>query len=106
MAYTWTKLPLFDEWDYEYTVVLEETSYTLRLYYSDRVKKWSIDIVLEDGAVLLEGETLLSEKITAEFIYPNLSGFFWLEPIGKDLNETISHPSLLPKYFNFYYIGV
>ena len=106
MEYNWIKLPLFDSWDYEYTTVIQEVSYTIRLYYSDRMKTWSMDISLEEGIDLLQGEALLPYKMSAIDRIPNLTGLFWLEPISLDDNETFLHPDLLFKYFNFYYIFV
>ena len=104
MEYNWIKLPLFDSWDYDYTTVIQGTSYTIRLYYSDRTEVWSIDIALEEGTDLLRGEALTPYKPTAIDRIPSLTGFFWLEPISLEDNETFLHPSLLFKYFNLYYI--
>ena len=104
VIYNWIKLPLFDSWDYDYTTVIEDTSYTLRIYYSDRTETWSMEIALEEGDNLLQGEVLLPYKATASHRIRNLTGFFWLEPISLDDNETFLHPSLLYKYFNLYYI--
>lgn len=104
MIFNWIKLPLFNSWDYDYTTVIEGTSYTLRLYYSDRTQVWSIEIALEEGENLLQGEALLPYSPAASDKIRNLAGFFWLEPISLDDNETFLHPSLLYKYFNFYYI--
>ena len=104
MIYNWIKLPLFDSWDYDYTTVIQDVSYTLRFYYSDRTETWSMEIALEEGDNLLQGEALLPYKITAADRVRDLTGFFWLEPISLDDNETFLHPSLLYKYFNLYYI--
>lgn len=104
MVYTWYKLPLFDSWDYDYTIVIENVSYTLRLYYSDRTERWSFDISLEQGNMLLEGESLMPYKVSGIERVESLTGFFWVEPISIEENETYKHPSLLFKYFNFYYI--
>lgn len=104
MIYNWIKLPLFDSWDYEYTTVLQDTSYTVRLYYSDRMETWSIDISLEEGTNLIQGEAILPYKPTIDGVIENLTGFFWLEPISLDDNQTFQHPSMLFKYFNLYYI--
>jgi hypothetical protein len=102
--YTWTKLPLFDEWDYRYTVPLEGSSYSIRLYYSDRTEKWTMDLSQEGGDPLWLGEAISSFKAIMEGQIRGLNGFFWLEPIAQDFNQTNIHPSDLFKYFNFYYI--
>lgn len=104
MIYNWIKLPLFDSWDYQFTTVIQDVSYVIGIYYSDRMKVWSLDISLEEGENLLQGESILPYKITALDKVPALTGFFWLEPISIDDNETFLHPDLLFKYFNLYYI--
>ena len=106
MIYNWTQLPLYDSWDYEYSIALQGVSYRLRLYYSDRTTKWSIDISLEEGDALIQGEALLPYKLNLAGRIESLVGFFWLEPISIDDNETFLHPDLLFKYFNLYYITI
>lgn len=104
MIYNWIKLPLFDSWDYDYTTVIHGKSYTLRLSYNNRTETWSLDISLEEGTDLLQGESLIPYKPTGLDKIQDLTGCFWLEPVSIDDNETLLHPSLLFKYFNFYYI--
>lgn len=104
MEVEWTKLPLYDSWDFKYTVTLEEVSYEIRLYYSDRMERWSIDIGLEGGEQLVLGEAILPFDASLGWRVEGLNGFFWIEPIAQDDNETNLHPDLLFKYFNFYYI--
>lgn len=106
MIYNWTQLPLYDSWDYDCSVALEGVSYIIRLYYSDRTQKWSIDISEEGGDFLIQGEALLPFKMSIMDRIPALSGFFWLEPISLDANETFLHPDLLFKYFNLFYITI
>ena len=103
--YTWTLLPLYEEWDYVYSVVLEGTAYTLRIYYSDRTQQWSMDISYQDGKVIAEGDSLLPFKAGLVGQLDGLSGFFWLEPIAFNDNQTIINPENLWKYYRFYYIG-
>lgn len=106
MIYNWTQLPLYDSWDYEYSIPLEGVSYRIRLYYSDRTEKWSVDVYLEEGDALIQGEAMLPYKLNLVDRINTLSGFFWLEPISIDDNETFLHPDLLFKYFNLFYITV
>jgi hypothetical protein len=104
MILNWNKLPLFDAWDYDFSVDLEDESYTFRIYYSERTEKWSVDISLEDGEVLVEGEAILPYKMGVLNKIPSLSGFLWLEAISQNDNETLNHPDRIDKYYNFYYI--
>lgn len=106
MIYNWTQLPLYDSWDYEYSIALEGVSYRVRLYYSDRTQTWSVDVSLEEGDALIQGEALLPYKLNIADKIDTLNGFFWLEPISLDDNETFLHPDLLFKYFNLFYITV
>lgn len=99
----WTLLPLYEDWDYEYTTVLEDTSYTLRLTYSERTESWTLGVSLEQGEVIVEGESIRIRDALYLKGQDFLSGMFWLEPQGVEANETNLHPSLISKYFNFYY---
>ena len=103
--YTWTLLPLYEEWDYFYTVSLEDVVYTIRIYYSERTKQWSMDLGYEDGEMIGEGDVLLPYKAGLLGQKAGLTGFFWLEPISFNNNETIINPELPGKYYRFYYIG-
>ena len=62
-------------------------SYRIRLYYSDRTEKWSVDVYLEEGDALIQGEAMLPYKLNLVDRINTLSGF-WLEPISIDDNET------------------
>lgn len=101
----WIKLPLYSDWDYKYSVVLEGQPVVLRMYYSERTEKWSIDLSLETGEDISLGEALSVFKKHLVRQGYGLTGYFWLEPIGQDDNQTPLHPDLLHKYYNFYYIN-
>ena len=105
VEFNWVKLPLFDSWDYTFTITLDGVSYTIRMYYSDRAKQWSMDLYLEEGEILVEGEIVSPYKPSIYDRVDSVGGYFWLEPIALDDNETFDHPDLLFKYFNFYYIS-
>lgn len=104
MLLSWNKLPLFEEWDYEYSVDLEGSTYSFRIHYSDRTEKWSIDVSLEDGEVMIQGEALLPYTNVIFNKVSGLSGFIWLEAVSLDDNETMINPERIDKYFNLYYI--
>lgn len=99
----WQQLPLYEDWDYNYSVVIEKINYRIRLLYSDRTKGWTMDIVAPDNVIVVNGKSVnIRDAITLPY-YKNLSGVFWLEPKYENINEAYLHPSLVAKYFNLYY---
>lgn len=104
MQYNWIKLPLYEEWDYDYNVGIGGQSIDFRIYYSDRTKQWSFDASYANGGHIIQGTVLIPLKPMLEYAIDGVSGFMWLEPISLELNETVLHPDLLHKYYNLYYI--
>lgn len=104
MQYNWIKLPLYEEWDYDYNVGVGGQSIDFRIYYSDRTKQWSFDASYANGGHIIQGTVLTPLKPMLEYAIDGVSGFMWLEPISLELNETVLHPDLLHKYYNLYYI--
>lgn len=103
MEFSWTVLPLYSSWDYEYRVELVGKAYNIRVYYSDRTKKWSFDLSEADGDFIRTGTTLLNKKMNLiDVLKPN--SFFYLEPVSEDINEAQLHPDMIHKYFNFFFI--
>ena len=96
-------LPLYESADYFYNVSLENVSYRLRFYYSERIKQWIFDIRFADKTPVVLGEALVPlHPIGLDYI-TEFTGFFWLEPIGELKNETISNPYELSKYYRLFY---
>lgn len=105
MAKVVEQLPLYEEPDYFYVVALEDIAYQLRFYYNERVQRWAIDLSYADNTPIILGEHLAREyPLFLDYEIIGLSGYFYLEPIGKPINETNEHPYEIWKYFNFYYI--
>lgn len=104
IEYTWIKLPLYDSWDYGYTVTIRDINLTIRLFYSDRDKSWSMDLSYTDGDFIATGAKLHKLEPTLKGAIESDNGFFWVEPISENINQTILHPDQLHKYYNFYYI--
>ena len=96
-------LPLYNSSDYQYTFTLERVSYKFRFYYNERMRQWIMDIRLSDGTPVVLGTALVPyHPIGFDYITP-FTGFFWLEAIGEDQNETISNPYDLSKYYRLFY---
>lgn len=104
MQYNWIKLPLYEEWDYDYNVGIGGQSIDFRIYYSDRTKQWSFDASYANGGHIIQGTVLIPLKPMLEYAIDGVSGFMWLEPVSLELNETVLHPDMLHKYYNLYYI--
>lgn len=96
-------LPLYPDPDYNYFVSLERVSYKLRFYYNERMQQWIMSMYYSDGTPIVLGEAVVDQyPIFLDYaIEP--SGYFWLEPIGKDQNHTIAHPYEIHQYYNLYY---
>lgn len=45
------------QYDYDQTVQLDGANYRLRMLYSTRREVWTLSLYLEDGTVLIEGQT-------------------------------------------------
>lgn len=101
--YNWTKLPLYDEWDYKYVVPINNRSFEWRLFYSDRTRTWSVDVIHEEGDIIIQGDAIFALSPSLEGVL-GFPGFLWLEPKSQDINETVDNPELLYKYYNLYYI--
>ncbi len=98
-------LPLYQDADYSYTVSLEGIAYKIRLYFNERVQRWAIDLFYADGTPIVLGESLVRNyPIFLDYQIEGLSGYFYIEEIGKDINETNKHFFEIWKYFRFYYI--
>lgn len=99
----YVKLPLYRDADYEYTVSLERVSYKLRFYYNERMEQWIADLRYANNDPIVLGEAVSPEYPLFVDYRLELTGFFWLEPIGKSKNETISNPLEIDKYYNLFY---
>lgn len=106
MATVYTPLPLFNDWDYQYQISLEGNSYSVRIYYNERIKGWCFDLSIEGGANIVVGERLVPYyPILEDYVTPNLTGFIWLEPIGDSLEKFREEPENLYKWFRCFYIA-
>lgn len=104
MEYSWINLPLYDDWDYKYTVPVGSQNIEWRIYYSDRTETWMLDASLSTGEPIVQGIALLKLTPMFENKIEGVNGFLWLEPIAQESNEALLHPDLLYKYYNLYYI--
>ena len=104
MTVMFVTLPLHSDEDYQYTIALEKVAYNIRLYYNFRMEQWVMDLRYANNEPLVLGVAIVPNyPMLVDYILP-LSGMFWLEPIGKKQNETITNPFELNKYYNFFYI--
>lgn len=105
MAEVISLLPLYQDADYSYNVSLEDISYEIRLYFNERMQHWAMDLRYSDGTPVVLGEALVRNyPIYLDYRIEGLNGYFYIEEIGKNINETNEHPFELWKYFRFYYI--
>ena len=90
--------------NYFFTAPLEGNSYRIWLYYNERMEQWIFNLSDPDDNPIVMGEGIVPQHpIMWDYGIPDLTGFFWLEPIGKDQNETNSNPFEIWKYYTFHY---
>lgn len=103
MEQYYVPIPLFPDADYNYFISLERISYKLRFYYNERMKQWIMDVRYANGDPVILGEAVVEQYPIFLDYATDFTGFFWLESIGKDQNETISNPFHLSKYYQLFY---
>ena len=99
------ELPLYKDPDYAYIVSLQGRAYKIRLYYNERMSRWIFNLAYADGAPIVTGEALsLEYPLFLDYGVEDLTGYFYLSPIGKKQNNTELHPFELQKYYKLYYV--
>lgn len=104
MALNSINLPLYSDPDYEYIIPLERVAYKVRFYYNRRIEGWIIDLRYANNDPIVLGERLVPEyPLFLDYQLEDLTGTFWLESIGRNINETISNPYEVYEYYKLYY---
>ena len=105
MTLQYVPMPLYEDAIYTYRVALESNSYTFNVYYNERAEGWFFDLLQEGGNPVVLGCRLVANyPILLDYSLPNLTGYFWLEPIGNSIERIRTDPFLLSKYFRLFYI--
>jgi len=104
MAIKLVKIPLFDSPYYSYTTPLLDTTYEWTFSYNSRMEKWVLRLAYVGGNPIVSGLVLSPD-------YPHLldytidfPGALMLLPIGKKMNETISNPYDIHKYYELFVV--
>ena len=105
MTLKYVPMPLYEDAAYFYRVSLEGRSYIFSAYYNERAGGWFFGLKTEDGVDVVVGERLVANyPILIDYALPNLTGYLFLEPIGKSIERYRTDPALLAKYFKLFYI--
>ena len=105
MALKYIPMPLYEDAAYFYRVSLEGRSYIFSAHYNERAEGWFFGLKTEDGVDVVVGERLIANyPILMDYTLPNLTGYLFLEPIGKSIERYRTDPALLAKYFRLFYI--
>jgi|SRR5690625_2111253 len=89
---------------YSSTAVLEGELYIVELYFHERTQSWAINLLSGDSTPIVMGQRLSPEyPLFLDYTIQGLSGYFYLEPKGRNKNETINNPYEIWKYYNLYY---
>lgn len=99
-------LPLYQEQDYFYSIVLDEVACVFRLYYNQRVDGWFFDIKEEGTSnYFIQGERLVAlYPMLLDYTFLPMSGFLWLEPIGESVEKFRTDSYNIAKWFRLFYI--
>ena len=97
-------MPLYDSYDYEYPVSLQGNSYIFRMYFNERLQEWYLDLIDDNGVRLISGRRMVFQGTVWVDEVQELSGCFYLEPIGLDKNETAANYDKLYKYYKMFYL--
>lgn len=105
MTLKYVPMPLYEDVAYFYRVSLEGRSYIFSAYYNERSEGWFFGLKTEDGVDVVVGERLVANyPILIDYALPSLTGYLFLEPIGKSVERYRTDPALLAKYFKLFYI--
>ena len=106
MTEVYISMPLYSDQDYRYQISLEGNTYVFRVYYNARMQLWMMDLSLENGSSILSGVGLVPNYLIAEdYALPDLTGFFYLEPIENINTERYkTNPTSLAQYYRLFYI--
>lgn len=105
MTLQYVTLPLYEDASYFYNVALEGNSYVLSINYTERSEGWNLSLDTEAGVSVVAGVRLVANyPMLLETKLPNLSGYFYLEPIGASIERYRTDPFLLSKYFRLFYL--
>lgn len=104
-TYSYVDLPLYSDYFYSYTVALEDNSYVVEVVYNQYATVWYMSLYTEDQEPIVQGIALVPEyPILADYVIPNLSGFFWLYPIPTMPSDKYAEsPEALAQYFTLKY---
>ena len=106
MATQYVSLPLFDDYDYSYTIGLQGETYIVSIKYNERVALWFMDLAKEDTTPIFNGLAMTPNyPMALDYAIFPLKGYFWLENI-PDINDEPykEFPDKLRQYYRFYYI--
>lgn len=106
MATQYVTLPLFDDYEYSYTIALQSLTYIITFKYNERKALWFMDLATEDSTPVISGVGVVPNyPIALDYALGNLKGYFWLENI-PDINteQYKTFPDKLRQYYRYFYI--
>ena len=105
MTLQYVPMPLYEDPIYTYRISLESKSYTVNIYYNERMEGWLLDLYDDNGSAIVLGIRLVANyPMLTDYALPNLTGYLWLEPIGSSIERYRTDPFLLSKYFRLFYL--
>lgn len=90
--------------NYFVTVSLEGNSYRVWLYYNERMEQWIFNLSTPDDIPVVMGVGVVPQyPMLLDYGINELTGFFYFEPIGKKINQTLVNPFEIWKYYTLTY---
>lgn len=106
MTTQYVTLPLFDDYEYSYTIALQNLTYIITFKYNERNALWFMDLATEDSTPIFSGLGVVPNYPMAfDYSLGNLQGYFWLENIPDiNIEQYKLFPDKLRQYYRFFYI--
>lgn len=102
------ELPLFSDPSYQYNISLENRSRQLIFNWNDRTESWYMDVLNDDGTVVMLGVKLVPQyPIAVDYKLDayGMTGYFIL--MQKNVNQLGVKYNLItdiPERYSFYYV--
>lgn len=106
--YDWVELPLDNtSSDYEYTIILDDITCLIRIYYNERSEAWLMDVKEEGSANNFIVGMRLVPNYPMFINYPSLpfNGFLLLQPIGDNVDKFRTDPYNISRWFHLFYLN-
>jgi len=108
MATIFTRVPLFTEPSYQYSLALENQTRLLKFQWNTRSRSWHMDVRNEDQSIILLGQKIVPQfPMFVDYALQsfNMTGYFVLLPRNlNQTNQTNREMNDVPEKFALFYV--